>query len=463
MNYETRRDRIGAWGDAGMSFREGLTGPIERARHGAINQFLVDTQCVLLGALESGSRDRGATPLANAWAFLRGANGCYAGSAPSYTKTADVPPQFEGGQCDGTRYELDYLLVVNGVQLTVGTQFPYGPISEGYITPDPNNGSRVLAGFDGRPSVNVPVQFIQIASIAVSDTINEARISSLSPFSGPDDCGSLPPTPGEYPPGQELPPPPSLGDIIAPGRTETVPVLLPGGTVPISIEIGDLIYLGGDGVAMDVDGIPHRFAPDGGLDAFPYGDSLADGEESPEDILEEVRDELTQDFVGTSTWQTCYSVVAESPYEGKGLAGIKAMLEAQLDTVNTGVSEFCELIEPPQPQDTLIDDDTFPQTEFPAFRDFAVPVDALRLTVTINGFVSAYAVRNSGNDSLNDVQGRFAVISAIVTAEGNDVVAWTENQYYRGGVYGVAGIASQGMKIRVSLREGTSAIVRYYK
>ena len=104
---------IGNWGALDSQIREDLFGPYYRGRYGAFNQFLVDGQCVLFGALQGTATAAGQSPLANAYGFLRGFNGCYAGPPPSYTK--ELPePALIGGQCPGVRYDAVITVQIDG-------------------------------------------------------------------------------------------------------------------------------------------------------------------------------------------------------------------------------------------------------------------------------------------------------------------------------------------------------------
>jgi len=339
---ETRE--IGYFGEQGAIFREDLFGPVQRGRYGAFNEFLVNTQCTLLGFLEVGSRGAELDALANAWAFSRGFNGCYAGTPPTFVKEA-VGEFFPGGQCDVVylvTFEFD--LEVSGSFTTANTFL--GPIGAPIFEPaDGDSGSpnQFGAGY----VVFGPDRTVQfITGGSVGEDLVGFRILMVSRVDGmPDDCGDSPDFDPQYPPGQELPPMPNIGDVIAQGVDIEVLVPTGVGDIPVTIEVGDVTYCDIATLCTTVDGIPHRIRPDGGIDILPYEPGQPPETPTDSELLDEIVEALNAEISGDLMWEDCQEQTIQESFNGVGFVGLQAMLSALLSVVNQGSNEYCPLLE----------------------------------------------------------------------------------------------------------------------
>lgn len=456
-----RYEEIGFWGETGANFREDLFGPVQRGRFGALNDFLIDSQCVLLGALESGTRNAGLTPLANGWAFTRGFNGCYSGAPPPFVKGDDIPPLYEGGQCVGDNYRVrvGYDNSVRGPGVT-NNIFP-GPIVDISVIDSPQNPGQDAVAVFHNDQQGVPT-FSQVHIGFAGETVTITGIVELTNLSGPDNCGSLPTIPGDYPDGQELPPAPSPGDVIAPGRDIVVPVDTPGGTVDFGVNIGDATFCQDNSICITVDGVPHRIRPDGGIDYAPDEPGGSEPPSSDSSDIEDIKELLETQIEGEFTWANCEGEPLTAGYSGQGFGVVEGMLQTLLPLVNSGVFQYCSLLSPDEFEGTLLNTTSLPSLEIDTFVDVALDVATKKAVVEVVSSFPQYSVRRDSQGGNDDRQTRFAVVSFVYEIDGEECISWTRNQYYSKGVYDIELISLDSREIRVSLKAGSSATVKEF-
>lgn len=457
-----RWEEIGQFGDAGATFREDLFGPTEKGRYGAFNDFLIDTQCILLSALENGSRAAGADALANGWAFTRGFNGCYAQAPPPFTKQTD-DGKFEGGQCPGTRYDI----TVTWEQSSPGfgatrTNDMFGPIEGLDVIPNPNFANSLLLVLIGRTSTGAVNQIV-LSSANNGRTFTFKNIDDIVVLSGPDNCGNHPTNGPAYPDGRELPPPPSDGDELVPGRDINAPVDTPIGPIDKGTEIGPALYCADGSICITVDDIPHRIRPDGGIDRAPDSAGEGGNPATDSDLIEEIAEELNTEVSGTFDWVNCAGEETSAAFLGNGFNGVKAMLATLTGLVNQGVNGFCSLLSEDNFQGNQVESTTITSSEVDSFVDIVLKAETIRVLVDVTTTTNPYAVRAGTNGGNDNIQSRFAVVSSVVEVDGNDAVLWTMNQYYSMSLYDAPPESFMVRKIRVSLNAGSTAVIEEYE
>lgn len=457
-----QRERIGFFGEAGATLRDGLFGPLQRGRYGAFNDFLVDTQCFLFGVLESGSREAGAAPLANGWAFLRGFNGCYSGAQPPYTANV-FPPPFTGGQCPGTLYEVDVAWQTNFEAPRVQPVQVYGPV-EGVFLKNPGTlagtGELVLIARD----ISGNELEVGFGFTAAPNYYEYYRVDDVSVVGGgPDDCGDPPAPPPEYPPPVEALPAPSDGQELFPKQYRDTTVDVNGTPVPITIEIGPSTYHTGQGIKIPIDGIPHWIDPDGGIAIDPQGDPDEEAADTIQEALDEIEEKLDEDISGLLEWEKCDGEILEEPFEGSGFSGLKAMIMAMNDISQGGSSEYCPVIAPLPLQGSELSSDVVGPSEIPVFEDVNLPVEAIVVTVDVSGGANMYASGGSSTPPGDKEQARFGVVSLGYQVGSSLKIESVFNQYYRRGVYSIPQSPSGPRTVRLSLMPGMVANVRSFK
>jgi len=457
----SRYENVGFWGSAGANFRDDLFGPVQRGRYGAFNDFLVDSQCVLLGALESGTRNAGLSPLANGWAFVRGFNGCYSGSPPAFQK--ELPENgYYGGQCEVTYDATFSIEMENGVQDNQQTAGMLGPIMG--LRTNPNAFSK---GVTSRVEYSRDGETWQAAG---SGTVSPLNRAVSEPFNvvvtrrdgQPDDCGNGPQGQEVYPDGQELPPPPSDGDVIVPGRDIVVPVDVPGGTVDLGVNIGDATFCQDGSICVSVDGLPHRIRPDGGIDVAPDEPGASEPPSSDSSDIQDIKDALEVDIQGEFNWVNCEGEPMTSGYFGQGFGVVEAMFQTMLPLVNSGVFQYCGLLGSDEFQGNLLNTTSLPSSEIDVFSDVALNTATKKVVLDVMSTHPQYSIRRGSNGGNDDRQTRFAVVSFAYEVDGQECVSWTRNQYYSKGVYDIELISLDSREFRVSLKAGSTATIKEF-
>lgn len=137
-------------------------------------------------------------------ALINGANGLFCNRVPGPIPP-EVPPQFTGGQCVGSRYNVAWVVDV------VGGQAGPRPNNVNVIGPVVGLTDRVEGNFtilelisEGGANTLVVGNFSNVSPAATYDGFRDVVVTPR--FNDPDDCGDLPGTrPTEPPPGTDVP------------------------------------------------------------------------------------------------------------------------------------------------------------------------------------------------------------------------------------------------------------------
>jgi hypothetical protein len=413
-----------------------------------------------------------------------------------------------GGQCPGVIYrvKINYATkVVNPGSQIFELPGPIGPL---YLTPNSGNPrlealffnygpSSTPAFVDGTRFENAEDDFLSYGFEYVT------RVDGL-----PDTCGSLPPGPAIYPPGQELPPAPAPGQEVYPPGVTTVDFNFNGTFSPVGFFHGSANIDVNGNVNLNFGGIDVNISPDLGFD---FGDDGTSGEgfgsappefpdipEPPDysgdfqglgdaldsignkqdvlgdslesvglgvgvaiDRIEEIKALLDIDFDDSLTWLSCRGEEALTPYAGNGLRGLEAVIRALSVSSNQGVAEYCELLPPPPLEGDVVITEFIESVEIDNFFDRDVDSQTKAVSLDVELARNPYAVRRGSSGGNDDRQGRFAVVCFLEEVSAGDWQGISEpiNQYYSVGLYRVPK-TDNPVRIRVSVSAGSSCTYR---
>ena len=297
--------------------------------------------CRVMAAGESGLRALGLNALANRQAAMRAQNGCYLDPPSGFVGEAGEPPM-RGGQCPGTRYRVRITVRIDGGAPIPASTSAFGPLSGPAIESISTGNNReavILRGFTSSGNLNVQ----QMISGTDNQRLSDLVVTSLEVTNGgPDDCGDQPFDDSvQYPPGKELPEPPSVGDEVAPKAPFDVDITINDIDVPITIEVGPGFFGGDKGTRVDVNGRPYDILPDGGVSVPDNGEEDLPPGVSLADKIEELQEELEKEISGSLSTILCDGEEVSASYSGTGLLGLQAMIETAFNLRTSSFLSLC--------------------------------------------------------------------------------------------------------------------------
>jgi len=151
-----------------------------------------------------------------------------------------IPPPFQGGQCVGSLYRVNWSKNNCGSTTpSTGTSTSYGPVApfrrvrSGTVTTPCGTGDSGQVFFDVKNSSGQVIPVL-LGSYGPTEVFT---VTSIQTLSGPDNCGSLPPTPQPpYPPTSPRPTLPDV-DVDFPGLPSiTIPLVPVVGIVNVNVD-----------------------------------------------------------------------------------------------------------------------------------------------------------------------------------------------------------------------------------
>lgn len=433
----------------------------------AVESFVNASVCDLVGAQEAFFRSVGASALAHRAAISRLVGGCYVGDPPDLV-VGQEPPPFEGGQCPGTLYNVQFSIrFAQGSPPEIATVGTYGPVEFAGVRVSPTDPTRqqvVALGhtLSGAPETRLAFQ------TAPGGTVTLTASPVVTAVSGPDNCGSLPSGPVEYPPGVELPPVPVPGEpITPPGVTEPVfplpnvlvPVVLAYGSAKIdvngtvNVDVGgfnvsiypDLSFEIGDRGIDDVDNPGHEFEDE----VSDQVRTVGDGVRAVEDGNERIEDAVGANIQGAVSGVGCDGNEVTVGYSGTGLLGVQSQVESAVEVIASLLNGLCP-VGGQDPVYELLPLGSFGPVSRRLFFDVDLPDGAEYVFVDATTTFPAYAVAADGNDDQDSVQSRFAQVSFLWNLEGEFFSLPASQQFYSNGAFVVPLGLPSGSKIRIS-------------
>lgn len=473
-----------------------------------LSSFMEAAACDIVGAQEAFFRSIGAEALAHRAAVSRAVAGCYTGELPSLVPNPEAPP-FVGGQCPGTRYQVNFIAGSAQAGYPTSNVFGFGPFGGFELRPDPARpGWRqlkaILAPFVGA-AFDILIQNFSPFETGVSWQILDVVV-----LNGPNNCGNINDgAPPLYPPGQELPPAPAPGQEVYPPGITTIDFDFNGVLAPVGFFHGSAnIDINGN-VNLNFGGIDVNISPDLGIDIGDdgspgggFGEEPVDFPDFPEipdysgdfeglgdaldsignkqdvlgdsldsvgqgvgvaiDRIQEIKDLLDIDFDDTLRWVSCRGIEDTDGYEGKGLRGLESALKALIALVNLGSNEYCGLL-PSAPVGELDSTEFIPSAEIDNWVDVDVASEIRFVSIEVQLTKPGYSVRRGSQGYNEDLQGRFAVVSFLEEFQPGEWIAvgGSVSQYYSLGGY-IVPKTENAVRIRVSLGAGSSAVVRRF-
>ena len=452
----------------GVEINRPVWSPVPEWYFQGLEGFLTSSLCDLVGAQESFFRSTGADALANRASASRAAGGCYV-NPPSSLVPSLPPLEFSGGQCPvvyRVRYSYDF---ANNGPFTGSTNLQ-GPILGSVFNAATGNGSEPDGFGRGGVRYNNPEQIIWLTAGQLSNYLTGFNITSVERVDGQvDNCGSLPTSPPEYPPGVDVPPAPAPGDELMPPGVIEVPV--PGGglTIPIGFAYGSVNIDANGVINFDLGGINVSLNPDFNVsigDPPPSGQSPSDQEyqDGVRDALDSIQDRLISletdvgrlqdEFIdpldGSISGGLCDGSDITLDYSGTGFVGLANQINVLSIVTSALFQQFCQLLGDDEVLE-LLPLGSFGGLDERRFFDVDLPADARIVYLDATTTTSPFAYASPGNDDQGAVQARFAQVS-FLAREGDEHYALpAENQYYSRGTYIVPWQRAKIDKVRVCL------------
>lgn len=345
--------------------------PIRRQVEPALSNFLFASICDIARAAESGYRRLNLLSHATYMMASRANAGCNA--FPNGTGMIPFKGQFKGGQCDAVYIATIDRKFKNTPSSVFTSASPHvrGPIAE----------FRPIQGGSGSYSVEYRRQGSQVwqpvsggGSVSpVNPVIGINGVSLVREDGKADDCGSIG---GEstVPPPVNLPPPPSVGDVIYAPTWVNVSSSQDNDTFKFSVPIGAVIFGGEFGISFDVGGVGVRIGEGGSVQVGPFSgdegydpggpsespylpgldgiedairdansDSLLQLEDMERD-LEKISETVSLMFPrmqGSFYAVNCQDEELEFPYDGVGFRGVESIMYAALRAIAVSPANIC--------------------------------------------------------------------------------------------------------------------------
>lgn len=423
--------------------------PLSPTNVAALKEWWDRNNCDVMDWAESGLRGLGLEGLANRQRSFKAQSGCESVLDDGYPKRY-APPNFPGGQCPGTRYDI----TSSWTQSSPGfegstTNDLFGPIEGLVVIPNPNFGNSELLTLVGRTSSGA-VNSIVLSSANNGRTFTSFQIDNIVVLSGPDNCGDRPGGGPTYPPAGSLPPPPSVGDSF--GDPQDIPSTVPinGTDVPIDLEFGPPEFLGKDGIRVPINGVPIDISPDGGI---TVPDTL-DSDEGPVDNvntkLDEILERLEEQISGELTSIGCDGEPSSASYFGVGLQGLNAAIQTAFALRSSGLTQLC-----PVGGDVALQEVELLSTSVPfgasEVKTVSLPSDAREMYIEVTGDPPGLRVfKLAGNES----EARFGFWS-VRFDNGNDDFSEAPTEIFtRMATMSLPPSNGRDRSVRISLKSG---------